>query len=563
MLRPKSVHAPHLDAVEGQRAGIRQAAEEVREALQDDRCLAFGWLTEEVVRQERDDRTEAFHVPRYDGMVAEAQALSGQEALPAHTQEVVASWLDYHARCEPICRQIRELPARADALTADCPERPATLDALRGWRQRAEPLLAEARAMLAKNGPHAPHLAAMPGERKALVKATSSLESRRAARGRGAEEFHRDWHTHVSRAMTAHAHPFYVVGHAELIDRLQQLRNQPAVTALPASELEQIDSILGEAQRQNRALSHVQEYLAQIEPCRTRLQQLNELAHTQRLELRDVPSYNEWHDTAERLLATGKAIVDDHKTYGPCLNHTFHAWMDVHASIRELESALGRDTTSLRHQQPELYLQPITRPVPTLDEAKEADASYRRLRDEWHKHVALAESTQTHPYHLKGHAVLIDAMRELRNLPDLAINAQQALDTLLHDYTHLHQDRQHIHAYLDEAEHALEKYQRFKDTEQKLSPLDVGLEDIKGYREWKDRALRLADDGEAMLADLQRYGIHLKENPDLAQRIHADVQSLNAAIGRDDASISRERHQSLSEDEKTAERLSQRRGIKL
>ena len=561
MLHPKSVHAPHLDAVEGQRAGIRQAEEEVREALRDDRCLAFGWLTEEVNRQAREARTEAFHVPRYDGMVAEAQALSGQEALPAHTQELAASWLDYHARCEPICRQIRELPARADALTADCPERPATLDALRGWRQRAEPLLAEARAMLAKNGPHAPHLAAMPGERKALVKATSSLES--ALLAVEAQELRRDWHTHVSRAMTAHAHPFYVVGHAELIDRLQQLRNQPAVTALPASELEQIDSILGEAQRQTKAVSHVQEYLAQIEPCRTRLQQLNELAHTQRLELRDVPSYNEWHDTAERLLVTGKAIVDDHKTYGPCLNHTFHAWKDVHASIRELAAALGRDTTSLRHQQPELYLQPITRPVPTLDEAKEADASYRRLRDEWHKHVALAESTQTHPYHLKGHAVLIDAMRELRNLPDLAINAQQALDTLLHDYTHLHQDRQHIHAYLDEAEHALEKYQRFKDTEQKLSPLDVGLEDIKGYREWKDRALRLADDGKAMLADLQRYGIHLNENPDLAQRIHADVQRLNAAIGRDDASISRERGQDLSEHEENAQRHSTHRSIKL
>ena len=574
MLHPKSVHAPHLDAVEGQRAGIRQAAQEARDALRDDRYRAFGWLTEEVVRQERDDRTEAFHVPRYDGMVAEAQALSGQEALPAHTQKLAASWLDYHARCEPICRQIRELPVRADALTADCPERPATLDSLRGWRQRAEPLLAEARAMPEKDGPHAPHLAAMPGERKALVKATSSLESAllavkaretnvlSAVVRRSAEEFHRDWHTHVSRAMTAHAHPFYVVGHAELIDRLQQLRNQPAVTALPASELEQIDSILGEAQRQNRALSHVQEYLAQIEPCRTRLQQLNELAHTQRLELRDVPSYNEWHDTAERLLATGKAIVDDHKTYGPCLNHTFHAWMDVHASIRELESALGHDTTSLRHQQPELYLQPITRPVPTLDEAKEADASYRRLRDEWHKHVALAESTQTHPYHLKGHAVLIDAMRELRNLPDLATNAQQALDTLLHDYTHLHRDRQHIHAYFDEAEHALEKYQRFKDTEQKLSPLDVGLEDIKGYREWKDRALRLADAGETILADPERYSFHLDDRPDDARRIRSSVALLNTALGRDEASERQERGQDLSEHEENAQRQSTRRSIK-
>ena len=65
-----------------------------------------------------------------------------------------------------------------------------------------------------------------------------------------------------------------------------------------------------------------------------------------------------------------------------------------------------------------------------------------------------------------------------------------------------------------------------------------------------------------MLADRQHYRIHLKENPDLAHRIHADVQRLNAAIGRDDTSISRERHQSLSEDEKTAERRSQRHGIK-
>ena len=561
MLRPKSVHAPHLDAVEGQRAGIRQAEEEVRDALQDDRCLAFGWLTDEVVRQAGDDRTEAFHVPRYDGMVAEAQALSEQEALPAHTQKLAASWLDYHARCEPICRQIRELPARVDALTADCPEPAATLDSLRGWRQRAEPLLAEARAMPEKDGAHAPHLAAMPGERKALVEATSSLES--ALLAVKAEELRRDWHTHVSRATTAHAHPFYVVGHTELIDRLQQLRNQPAVTALPASELEQIDSILGEAQRQNRALSHVQEYLAQIEPCRTRLQQLNELAHTQRLELRDVPSYNEWHDTAERLLAAGKAIADDWKTYGPCLEHHPGAWSGVHAGIRELAAALGHDTISLRHRQPEPYLEPITRPLPDSQQAKDADASYRRLRDEWHKHVALAESTQTHPYHLKGHAALIDAMRKLRNLPDLATNALQALDTLLHDYTHLHRDRQHIHAYLGKAEHALEEYQRFKDTVQKLSPLDVGVEDIKGYGEWKDRALRLADAGEAILADPERFSIHLDARPDDARRIRSSVAHLNTALGRDDASERRERIQSLSEDEKTAERLSQRRGIKL
>ena len=574
VLRPEDAHAPYLDAVEGQRAGIQQAEEEARDALRDDRRRAFGWLTKEVVRQKREARTGAFHVPRYDEMVAEAQALSGQAELPARTQEVVASWLKYHASCEPICRQIRELPARADALTADCPERPATLASLRDWRQRAESMIAKARAMLAKKGPHAPHLAAMPGERGELVKAKSSLESGllavkareknvlSAVVQRSAEEFHRDWSAHLAEAKAARVDPFYVPGHKELIDRLQELRADPAVEELPERERNQIDSILEQDTRQTKAISHVDNHLAEVQRCCSHLEQLQDLAYTNRAKLEEVHSYNEWHDTAERLFAAGKAIADDRKTYGPCLNHHPGAWSGVHAGIRELGTALGRDTTSLHHRRPELFLDPITRPVPDSQQARDADASYRRLRDEWHKHVALAESTQSHPYHLEGHAALIDAMRELRNLPDFATDAQQALDTLLHDYTHLHRDRQHIHAYLDEAEHALEKYQRFNDTMQTLSRLDVSLEDIAGYGEWKDRALRLADAGEAILADPERFSIHLDDRPDDARRIRSSVAHLNTALGREDASERRERDQDLSEHEENAQRQSTRRSIK-
>ena len=219
ILRPEDVHAPYLDAVPGAREAIRQAAQEVREALRDDRYRAFGWLTEEVNRQAhrqaRETRAEAFHVPRYGETIALAEALSGQAELPARTQELVASWLDYHARCEPICWQIRDWPARVDALTAECPEPPATLDSLSDWRQRAEPLLAEARAMLAEDGPHGSHLAAMPGEREALVEGTSRLERALLAvearetklllsadMQRSAEELHRDWEAHVRRGQS-------------------------------------------------------------------------------------------------------------------------------------------------------------------------------------------------------------------------------------------------------------------------------------------------------------------------------------------------------------------------
>ena len=176
MLRPEDAHAPYLDAEPGAREAVGQTAEEVADALRKDGYRAFGWLTKEVNRQERETGTEAFHVPRYGELVARAEALSAQAALPARTQEVVASWLDYHARCEPLCRQIREWPMRMEALTADCPERPARLVALTEWRQRAEPLLAEAGAMLANDAPHAPHLAALPAERKALAEGTGRLD---------------------------------------------------------------------------------------------------------------------------------------------------------------------------------------------------------------------------------------------------------------------------------------------------------------------------------------------------------------------------------------------------
>ena len=520
------------------------------------------------------EMVEAEGVPRYGEMVAQAKALSGQEALPAHTQEVVTSWLEYHAGCQSICRQIRDWPARVDALTADCPEPSATLDSLRGWRQRAEPLLAEARAMPEKDGPHAPHLAAMPDERGALVEATSRLESALLAvearetkllaadMHRSADELHRDWKAHIGEATAARVDPFYLPGHEGLISRLQELRQHPAVEELPERERNQIDSILEQDTRQVEAISHVDNHLAEVQRCRSHLEHLKELAYTYRFDIQDVHSYDEWHDTAERLLAAGQAIVDDHGTYEPCLEHHPGAWSGVHAGIRELAAALGRDTTSLHHRQPELYLKPITRPLPDSQQTIDADASYRRLRDQWHEHVALAETSQVHPYQLPGHAPLIDAMAQLRDQPLLAAGARDALGTLLAHHADIQQAPADIDDYLKQTARAFQTLRNLEDTAQRFSSRGVTLEDMSVYADWKKHASDLADAGEAMLADRDRYSIHLDDHPDDAQRIRASVAHLNTALGRDDASISRERGQSLSEDEKTAEHHSQRRGIK-
>ena len=49
------------------------------------------------------------------------------------------------------------------------------------------------------------------------------------------------------------------------------------------------------------------------------------------------------------------------------------------------------------------------------------------------------------------------------------------------------------------------------------------------------------------------FSIHLDDRPDVARRICASAQRLNSATGRAAPTISRERRQSLSEDEQTAE----------
>ena len=575
MLHPKSVHAPHLDAVEGQRAGIRQAEEEVREALRDDRYRAFGWLTDEVVRQAAETRTEAFHVPRYGETIAQAKTLSGQAALPARTQEFVALWLDYHARCQQICRQIRDLPARADALTADCPEASATLDSLRGWRQRAEPLLAEARAVLEKDGPHAPHLAAMPGERKALVEATSSLESTLLAVEaretkllsevvrRSADELRRDWNAHMAEARAARVYPFYLPGHKELIDRLQELRADPAAEELPSAVLDQIDSVLEYSARQLEAVSHVDNHLAEVQRCCNRLDRLKDLAYRYNLRLDEVHTYDTWHDTAERLLAAGQAIADDHGNYGPCLEHHPGAWSNVHAGIRDLSAALGRDTNSLHHRHPELFLIPIGRSLPEAQQAITADATYRRVRNHWHNHLARADATQTHPYEVPDHGPAIDAMRELRDHPQLAGSARHALETVVADYDHYQQSRTEIRSYLSNADDAMENHRQLTKVRLDYAARDILIEHDKMYSDWIPKAQQLTEAGLAIFENPERHGSYLHENPQAAERLRASLNSLTDALGPHAPSIGLERRQSLSEDEETAERRPQSHGFKL
>ena len=170
-------HGPHIDAMPGARAAVAAALAEIDEAVFEDRFKRFSWLTRHVAGKVIETGTAPRHVPRFDEMVALARSLSGEQGLGEDRSRVVGEWLRYDEEGARLCGEIRDWPARADALAADRTGLGKILGPMLRWLARAEPLLAEGRAMQAEGSPHAPHLAAMPDERGKLVEAAGRLEN--------------------------------------------------------------------------------------------------------------------------------------------------------------------------------------------------------------------------------------------------------------------------------------------------------------------------------------------------------------------------------------------------
>ena len=327
---------------------------------------------------------------------------------------------------------------------------------------------------------------------------------------------HSEWTAHVARATTANAHPYYVIGNAEIIERLRELRDQPAVAALPATNLSRIDTLLAQTRRQDNAVSHVKEYLAKLEPYRAQLRDLHNLAVPHGSQLQDLPAYKAWHNSADQLLKQGTAIADDRNTYGPCLNHTFQAWSQLHRGIRELQQDLGHDSSTLRHKQPDLYLQPITRPVPTDDGAKQADANYRRLRDNWNDHMARADTKHAHPYEIEGYAPLMDSIEQLRDRPHLDVTARNSLGPVLLEHAQVEQARTDIDTYLNDTQRAFHGLANLEALVERHKNQKIELQDIGAYTKWREQTLALAGAGKDILADQPA----LQNSPEAKSRTH-------------------------------------------
>ena len=207
----------HLEAMPG--TGLAGALAELKRTRLLDDARRF-----ERLWQDHRERAAGNGIPEllgrgYAEVVELGERLAEAEGLDARTRDVVTGWRAVHAEQAALAEEVRALPeahaarpgflegaraemrsrpphdahaarlrgeirdwpGRARMLLDDRPPDDAALDALTQWRNRAEPLLEESRAMRRPDGPHAPQLEAMPRERQALDRAGRRLDAAVAA----------------------------------------------------------------------------------------------------------------------------------------------------------------------------------------------------------------------------------------------------------------------------------------------------------------------------------------------------------------------------------------------
>ena len=305
MSSPDNAHAPWLDAQPGTRAGIERVAEAVRETLRDDAWERFASAAEAIDRQWEDTGIEPPYLPRYPDMIAEARTLDGHAALPDEQREAVDYWLRYDGEAARLCAEIRDWPGRAEALLAGMPPPAADLDALTEWRENAEPLRGEARALRAPGGAHARHLNHMPPEAKALAGVAGRLDAAVAQIAHA--ELGRLMKTEREFAERTGGIRYDARAHGALMDRVRALDAEPE---LPAKVRDTVDTLLRYDERVGRDRERVGAFLGTSAGAADARRDLDAQAAMRSVPIEQMPGWNGWREKAGSAADAAKTLIE-------------------------------------------------------------------------------------------------------------------------------------------------------------------------------------------------------------------------------------------------------------
>ena len=550
----------------------------------------------------------SFYLPGHDDLVQRVHALrddprAGALSSNDHTQfdkilynhqrntKASEHVRDYLRELKPCLYQLRRLDYFSRGTNTDLEDLPD----YPGWTKSAERFLADGQAILNDQTEYGACLDHIPGAwkkiraglqdlAKGLQRDPDTVIHRHSAiqlppltltplgsaeqieAGADYRRLRRQWHDHIDNAVSEDTHPYQLDGHAALLDRMAELRDQPL---LPASAQKSLASVLEHHAHVRRAPANIQAYFEEVADTFDTLRVIREDAQkhnhpdVERLAIR-----GGWTETASRLAEAGKAILSDQERYKIALQENPVLIDRIRDAVYRLNTAFEEKQPSLEQQErheamrqtetiqtetihtrriqtedDELAstlrtggrddVRTLTQPVTDALDRAEIVEIRNQLHRDWKAHMAAATAACVRSFYLPGHDDLVQRVHALRDDPRagaLSSNDHTQFDKILYNHQRNTKASEHVRDYLRELKPCLYQLRRLDYFSRGTN---TDLEDLPDYPGWTKSAERFLADGQAILNDQTEYGACLDHIPGAWKKIRAGLQDLAKGLQRD------------------------------
>ena len=157
-------------------------------------------------------------------------------------------------------------------------------------------------------------------------------------------------------------------------------------------------------------------------------------------------------------------------------------------------------------------------------------APYEALRRDWNELIERVRQTGEPLFYAKGYAAMIPRIQALVENPDIPAETRAPMIEALENHQRDLSARKHVEDCLDAAERHMDTHASLQRVAGSLGVRSVEVSDHLGWRQEADRLLAAA---ETILADGERYGIHLDNMETGRVRVEGELSRLRHVIRED------------------------------
>ena len=157
-------------------------------------------------------------------------------------------------------------------------------------------------------------------------------------------------------------------------------------------------------------------------------------------------------------------------------------------------------------------------------------APYEALLRDWNELIERVQQTGEPLFYAKGYIDMIPRIQALAENPDIAAETRAPMIEALENHQRDLSARQYVEDYLDAAERHMDTHASLQRV---AGNLGVPIVQVSDHLGWRQEADRLTEAAEAILADRERYGVHLDNMETGRVRVERELSRLRHVIRED------------------------------